>query len=26
MNLESLPKYFSPKSMMPGAVPCGITS
>lgn len=26
MNLESLPQYFSPKSMMPGAVPCGITA
>ncbi|EBD5236219.1 antitermination protein, partial [Salmonella enterica] len=26
MKLESLPKYFSPKSMMPGAVPCGIAS
>lgn len=26
MKLESLPKYFSPKSMMPGAVPCGISA
>lgn len=26
MKLESLPKYFSPKSMGPGAVPCGITT
>ncbi|EQC1579184.1 antitermination protein, partial [Klebsiella oxytoca] len=26
MKLEALPKFFSPKSMMPGAVPCGITS
>ncbi|NDO83320.1 antitermination protein [Citrobacter sp. NCU1] len=26
MNLESIVKYFSPKSMMPGAVPCGITA
>lgn len=26
MNLESLPQYFLPKSMMPGAVPCGITA
>ena len=26
MKLEALPKFFSPKSMMPGAVPCGITA
>lgn len=26
MKLESLPKYFSPKSMMPGAVPCGLSA
>lgn len=26
MNLENIVKYFSPKSMMPGAVPCGITA
>ncbi|MFZ4998719.1 antitermination protein [Enterobacter asburiae] len=26
MKLENLPKYFAPKSMMPGAVPCGITA
>ena len=26
MKLESLPKYFSPKSMLPGAVPCGKTA
>lgn len=26
MNLESIVKYFSPKSMTPGAVPCGITA
>ncbi|MEG6014338.1 antitermination protein [Enterobacter hormaechei] len=26
MKLESLPKYFSPKSMVPGAVPCGKTT
>lgn len=26
MKLESLPKYFAPKSMNPGAVPCGITA
>jgi hypothetical protein len=26
MNLESVVKYFSPKSMMPGAVPCGKTA
>ena len=26
MKLESLPKYFSPKSMVPGAVPCGISA
>jgi hypothetical protein len=26
VKLEALPKFFSPKSMMPGAVPCGITA
>ncbi|KNC93759.1 antitermination protein [Trabulsiella odontotermitis] len=26
MKLENLPKYFAPKSMIPGAVPCGVTS
>lgn len=26
MKLEALPKFFSPKSMMPGAVPCGISA
>jgi hypothetical protein len=26
MKLESLPRYFSPKSMMPGAVPCGLSA
>lgn len=26
MKLESLPKYFSPKSMLLGAVPCGKTA
>lgn len=26
MKLEAIVKYFSPKSMMPGAVPCGKTS
>lgn len=26
MKLDALPKFFSPKSMMPGAVPCGITA
>lgn len=26
MKLEALPKFFSPKSMMLGAVPCGITA
>lgn len=26
MKLESLPKYFSPKSMMPSALPCGLST
>lgn len=26
MKLEALPKFFAPKSMMPGVVPCGVTS
>lgn len=26
MKLENIVKYFSPKSMVPGAVPCGMTS
>ncbi|MDK9364188.1 antitermination protein Q [Lelliottia wanjuensis] len=26
MKLEAIVKYFSPKSMTPGAVPCGMTA